>query len=117
LVTTNDHDEHARPAFLLSLLSGFPPSPAPASSVYTTIPRLAAARHSFTVFYAIMSSQGHQHSGSSVQNYKAHLANAYNELGKELASQKIRVVGNYTLGRVIGEGAPVVATSPARAVK
>ncbi|EEB93262.1 hypothetical protein MPER_08110, partial [Moniliophthora perniciosa FA553] len=33
------------------------------------------------------------------------LANAYNELGKELSSSKVRVVGNYTLGRVIGEGA------------
>ncbi|KIO19784.1 hypothetical protein M407DRAFT_40399, partial [Tulasnella calospora MUT 4182] len=33
------------------------------------------------------------------------LANAYQELGKELASEKIKVVGNYTLGKVIGEGA------------
>ncbi|KDQ21012.1 hypothetical protein BOTBODRAFT_80524, partial [Botryobasidium botryosum FD-172 SS1] len=32
------------------------------------------------------------------------LATAYQELGKELASEKIRVVGNYTLGKVIGEG-------------
>jgi hypothetical protein len=39
------------------------------------------------------------------QNHKAQLANAYNELGKELTSNKIRVVGNYTLGKVIGEGA------------
>ncbi|KAG6809950.1 hypothetical protein H0H92_013941 [Tricholoma furcatifolium] len=39
------------------------------------------------------------------QNQKAQLANAYNELGKELSSNKIRVVGNYTLGKVIGEGA------------
>ncbi|KAJ7768255.1 Pkinase-domain-containing protein [Mycena metata] len=38
-------------------------------------------------------------------NQKAILANAYNELGKELSSSKIRVVGNYTLGKVIGEGA------------
>ncbi|KAF5391001.1 hypothetical protein D9757_003970 [Collybiopsis confluens] len=48
---------------------------------------------------------GHKHSGSVTQNQKAHLANAYNELGKELSSHKVRVVGNYTLGRVIGEGA------------
>ncbi|KAI0691426.1 hypothetical protein BC835DRAFT_117384 [Cytidiella melzeri] len=51
-----------------------------------------------------MSSSGHRQSGSVSQNYKAQLATAYNELGKELSSQKIRVVGNYTLGRVIGEG-------------
>jgi hypothetical protein len=49
-------------------------------------------------------SAGHGHSASLSQNHKAQLANAYNELGKELASQKIRVVGNYTLGKVIGEG-------------
>jgi len=49
-------------------------------------------------------SAGHGHSASFSQNHKAQLANAYNELGKELASQKIRVVGNYTLGKVIGEG-------------
>ncbi|TRM59014.1 hypothetical protein BD626DRAFT_573039 [Schizophyllum amplum] len=47
----------------------------------------------------------HKPSGSISQNHKAQLANAYNELGKELSSFKIRVVGNYTLGRVIGEGA------------
>ncbi|KAK0186494.1 hypothetical protein F5146DRAFT_1113543 [Armillaria mellea] len=47
----------------------------------------------------------HKHSGSVSQNQKAQLANAYNELGKELASHKVRVVGNYTLGKVIGEGA------------
>ncbi|KAF7369102.1 Serine/threonine-protein kinase MARK2 [Mycena venus] len=52
-----------------------------------------------------MSGRGHKHTGSLVQNQKAHLANAYNELGKELSSSKIRVVGNYTLGKVIGEGA------------
>ncbi|KAI0090643.1 hypothetical protein BDY19DRAFT_984342 [Irpex rosettiformis] len=51
-----------------------------------------------------MSSSGHRQSGSVSQNHKAQLANAYNELGKELSSQKIRVVGNYTLGKVIGEG-------------
>lgn len=46
----------------------------------------------------------HKHTLSLTQNRKAELATAYNELGKELASSKIRVVGNYTLGRVIGEG-------------
>ncbi|KAJ6551365.1 hypothetical protein B0H19DRAFT_1030627 [Mycena capillaripes] len=51
------------------------------------------------------SGRGHKHSGSVTQNQKAQLANAYNELGKELSSSKIRVVGNYTLGKVIGEGA------------
>ena len=52
-------------------------------------------------------SNGHRPSGSVSQapNHKAQLASAYNELGKELSSQKIRVVGNYTLGKVIGEGA------------
>ncbi|KIK03275.1 hypothetical protein K443DRAFT_676947 [Laccaria amethystina LaAM-08-1] len=51
------------------------------------------------------SSQSHKHSCFVHQNHKAQLANAYNELGKELSSSKIRVVGNYTLGKVIGEGA------------
>jgi len=46
----------------------------------------------------------HKHTPSITQNRKAELATAYNELGKELSSSKIRVVGNYTLGRVIGEG-------------
>lgn len=49
-------------------------------------------------------SAGHCHSASLSQNHKAQLANAYNELGKELASQKVRIVGNYTLGKIIGEG-------------
>ncbi|KAH9849387.1 Pkinase-domain-containing protein [Lenzites betulinus] len=44
------------------------------------------------------------HGKRRAQNHKAQLATAYNELGKELSSQKIRVVGNYTLGKVIGEG-------------
>lgn len=55
-----------------------------------------------------MSIQGHKHSASSSQNIKAQLANAYNELGKELSSSKIKVVGNYTLGKVIGEGIQVI---------
>ena len=46
----------------------------------------------------------HKRSTSVSKNSKAQLANAYNELGKELSSNKIRVVGNYTLGKVIGEG-------------
>jgi hypothetical protein len=50
-------------------------------------------------------SNGHSHTASLTQNHKAQLANAYNELGKELASQKVKVVGNYRLGKVIGEGA------------
>lgn len=53
--------------------------------------------------------QGQKHSGSVTQNQKAQLANAYNELGKELSSTKMRVVGNYTLGKVIGEGMILVA--------
>jgi hypothetical protein len=51
-----------------------------------------------------MSKASHKHTASVVQNHKAHLATAYNELGKELASTKVKVVGNYTLGKVIGEG-------------
>lgn len=51
-----------------------------------------------------MSALGHRQTGSVSQNHKAQLASAYNELGKELSSQKIRVIGNYTLGKVIGEG-------------
>ena len=59
-------------------------------------------------------SNGHKHTGSvsQAQNHKAQLANAYNELGKELSSQKIRVVGNYTLGKVIGEGEYSAVPSP-----
>lgn len=57
-----------------------------------------------SVVHAPMSVHGHKHTGSVTQNHKAQLANAYNELGKELSSQKIRIIGNYTLGKVIGEG-------------
>lgn len=60
--------------------------------------------HNLTLNATTVMSAGHGHSASFSQNHKAQLANAYNELGKELASQKIRVVGNYTLGKVIGEG-------------
>ncbi|KAI0266368.1 hypothetical protein BC834DRAFT_874237 [Gloeopeniophorella convolvens] len=52
-----------------------------------------------------MSKAAHKHAASLAQNQKAQLATAYNELGKELSSNKIKVVGNYTLGKVIGEGA------------
>ncbi|KAG8877412.1 hypothetical protein FRB98_006694 [Tulasnella sp. 332] len=47
----------------------------------------------------------HSQSQSGTVNQRAQLANAYQELGKELSSEKIKVVGNYTLGKVIGEGA------------
>ncbi|CAO1614054.1 unnamed protein product [Parajaminaea phylloscopi] len=40
----------------------------------------------------------------STLNQRAALVSAYNELGKELASTKLKTVGNYTLGRTIGEG-------------
>ena len=53
---------------------------------------------------------GHNHTASLSQNHKAQLANAYNELGKELSSSKIRVVGNYTLGKVIGEGKFIIVS-------
>lgn len=45
-------------------------------------------------------------SGSSSSRFKLtlQLASAYQDLAKELASDKLKVVGGYTLGRVIGEG-------------
>ncbi|CAE6384279.1 unnamed protein product [Rhizoctonia solani] len=46
----------------------------------------------------------HRRSESQNVNQRAHLVTAYQELGKELVSEKIRVIGNYTLGKVIGEG-------------
>ena len=61
-----------------------------------------------------MSGFGHKPSGSVSQNQKAQLANAYNELGKELSSSKLRVIGNYTLGRVIGEGECPLSETTAR---
>lgn len=42
--------------------------------------------------------------GASTINQKAALASAYQELGKELSSSKLKIVGNYTLQRPIGEG-------------
>uniref|UniRef100_V5EXJ8 non-specific serine/threonine protein kinase n=1 Tax=Kalmanozyma brasiliensis (strain GHG001) TaxID=1365824 RepID=V5EXJ8_KALBG len=48
---------------------------------------------------------GSQNGGAgSTINQKAALASAYQELGKELASSKLKMVGNYTLQRPIGEG-------------
>lgn len=73
------------------------------------VPQPTHLCHSFiSSVNVIMAANGHRstNSVSQTQNYKAQLASAYNELGKELSSQKIRVVGNYTLGRVIGEGTP-----------
>jgi hypothetical protein len=58
------------------------------------------------------SARGHRSSGSVSQNHRAQLANAYNELGKELSSSKIRVVGNYTLSKAIGEGELVYISLP-----
>ncbi|WWD18712.1 hypothetical protein CI109_103166 [Kwoniella shandongensis] len=37
-------------------------------------------------------------------NKQAQLTNAYQELAKELGTEKLKVVGGYTLGKVIGEG-------------
>lgn len=42
--------------------------------------------------------------GSANNNRQAHLATAYQELGNELSRTDCKVVGGYTLGRVIGEG-------------
>ncbi|SPO29045.1 related to ser/thr protein kinases [Ustilago trichophora] len=43
-------------------------------------------------------------SGAREHTNMAALASAYQELGKELASSKLKMVGNYTLQRPIGEG-------------
>lgn len=59
-----------------------------------------------------MAAHGHKYSTSLTTNQKAQLANAYNELGKELSSQKIKVVGNYTLGKLIGEGSRLAPLPP-----
>ncbi|EIW67498.1 hypothetical protein TREMEDRAFT_69611 [Tremella mesenterica DSM 1558] len=48
--------------------------------------------------------QNHIFASGSANNKAAQLSNAYQELGKELASDKLKVVGGYTLGRIIGEG-------------
>ncbi|WVQ96333.1 hypothetical protein IAU59_003437 [Kwoniella sp. CBS 9459] len=44
------------------------------------------------------------YNASSANNRQAQLTNAYQELAKELGSDRLKVVGGYTLGRVIGEG-------------
>ncbi|OCF45920.1 CAMK/CAMKL protein kinase [Kwoniella heveanensis CBS 569] len=44
------------------------------------------------------------YNASTVNNRQAQLTNAYQELAKELGSDRLKVVGGYTLGRVIGEG-------------
>ncbi|WWC88428.1 uncharacterized protein L201_003339 [Kwoniella dendrophila CBS 6074] len=44
------------------------------------------------------------YTANSANNKAAQLTNAYQELAKELNSDKLKVVGGYTLGRVIGEG-------------
>jgi hypothetical protein len=54
-------------------------------------------------------SRGFQSSAGSANNRQAHLATAYQELGNELGSAALKVVGGYTLGRVIGEGPSLVA--------
>lgn len=73
------------------------------SPVAAPIPLLSFLSY-FSAYAAMPSARGHRSSGSVSQNHRAQLANAYNELGKELSSSKIRVVGNYTLSKVIGEG-------------
>ncbi|WVR06559.1 hypothetical protein IAU60_003590 [Kwoniella sp. DSM 27419] len=47
---------------------------------------------------------GQAFGASSANNKQAQLTNAYQELAKELESDKLKVIGGYTLGRVIGEG-------------
>ncbi|ORY30591.1 hypothetical protein BCR39DRAFT_558583 [Naematelia encephala] len=48
--------------------------------------------------------QNHSFVAGSNNNKQAHLVNAYQELGKELGSEKLKIVSGYTLGRIIGEG-------------
>lgn len=75
-------------------------------------PALASDVPFFHTVNVTMAAHGHRQTGSVSQNHKAQLASAYNELGKELSSQKIRVIGNYTLGKVIGEGAYTLPLFP-----
>lgn len=73
--------------------------------LYHFLPFGFRQRRSFlSLVNVTMSALGHRQTGSVSQNHKAQLASAYNELGKELSSQKVRVIGNYTLGKAIGEG-------------
>ena len=67
-------------------------------------PLLPSASTKLSEHETMAVAQGHRHTHSLSQNQKASLASAYAELGKELSSSKVRVVGNYTLGKVIGEG-------------
>lgn len=76
----------------------------PFTILWLSCPCLSFIATLLSILHVRMSSHGHKQSASVSQNHKAQLANAYNELGKELASQKIRIIGNYTLGKVIGEG-------------
>lgn len=46
----------------------------------------------------------HQRTVSTSNNQRAQLADAYSSLGAELSSEKLKIVGSYTLGRTIGEG-------------
>jgi len=73
-------------------------------AVSIVVPPSQHTAHSFLIAVIMLAAHGHRTSGSIRQNHRAQLANAYNELGKELSSSKVRVVGNYTLGKVIGEG-------------
>ncbi|KAK8858821.1 hypothetical protein IAR55_003051 [Kwoniella newhampshirensis] len=44
------------------------------------------------------------HNNNWANNKQAQLTNAYQELARELGTEKLKVVGGYTLGKVIGEG-------------
>ncbi|ODN81930.1 hypothetical protein L202_02273 [Cryptococcus amylolentus CBS 6039] len=48
--------------------------------------------------------QNHTYSQSQANIKQAQLTSAYQELARELGSENLKVVGGYTLGRVIGEG-------------
>ncbi|BEI91049.1 uncharacterized protein CcaverHIS019_0311190 [Cutaneotrichosporon cavernicola] len=48
--------------------------------------------------------QNHSYSSSVANTRQAQLTNAYSSLAQELASDSLKVVGGYTLGKVIGEG-------------
>nr|XP_019012998.1 CAMK/CAMKL protein kinase [Kwoniella pini CBS 10737]OCF51779.1 CAMK/CAMKL protein kinase [Kwoniella pini CBS 10737] len=54
-------------------------------------PRRGGGQNNFTSY-----------SANSANNKQAQLTNAYQELAKELGTDKLKVVGGYTLGRVIG---------------
>ncbi|KAG8799542.1 hypothetical protein FRC16_004870 [Serendipita sp. 398] len=51
-----------------------------------------------------MSRRTRAQSQTASGNSKAQLIAAYNELGKELSDTRLRVIGNYNIGRIIGEG-------------